>query len=163
MPQARSKAREELLKSKREQQAGIPNFPRDNIFDKDRPAKNNLVCPVIVKSDNKNVPCLADFPDNDAFCEHLCEQHDVSYNHHDTKFFGLFTKQAALTLGMPLTRQQLMEYKDIYATQGITAVLTELRSPLLVPTTIKGTGPYTNLSDADRIFAATQLFYDTTT
>lgn len=98
----------------------------------------------MVMNDDKNVLCLADFPDDDALCEHLDEQHDVTYNPHDAEFFGLFTKQAALTLGMPLTREQLMEYKDIYATQGIAAVMTELRSPLPMPTTIKATGPLAN-------------------
>ncbi|PIB00148.1 hypothetical protein CB0940_03528 [Cercospora beticola] len=129
--------------SKRERQAGMPQFPRDNIFDKDRPAQNNLVCPLLVMSDDKNVLCLADFPDDDALCEHLEEQHDVTFNPHDAEFFA-------------------QEYKDIYATQGITAVMTELRSPLPMPTTIKETGPLTNLSDPDRMLAATQLFYDTT-
>ncbi|GIZ36883.1 hypothetical protein CKM354_000034900 [Cercospora kikuchii] len=134
----------------------------DNIFDKDRPEKNNLACPLMVMNDDKNVLCLADFPDEDALCEHLYEQHDVTYNPYDAEFFDLFTRQAALTLGMPLTRGQLMEYKDIYATQGITAVMTELRSPLPMPTTIKATGSHSSLGDADRMLAATQLFYDTT-
>ncbi|GIZ36878.1 hypothetical protein CKM354_000034400 [Cercospora kikuchii] len=127
----------------------MPDFPKDNIFARS-PRTDKLICPMIFVKGGKAVMCGTEFAEAHSgnLFKHIRELHKVIHNSRGIEFFALFKQKSALTLGMPLSKDEMVKLNDVYYEKGIGAVMDMLKERLPMPGYVGSPTSHTKLQQA---------------
>lgn len=139
----------------------MPDFPKDNIFARS-PRTDKLICPMIFVKGGKAVMCGTEFAEAHSgnLFKHIRELHKVIHNSRGIEFFALFKQKSALTLGMPLSKDEMVKLNDVYYEKGIGAVMDMLKERLPMPGYVGSPTSHTKLQQAGPVRVAVRIFND---